>query len=132
MTVGITGEIARYWIETDLASTILTRTRNELAARRATFMEVFKNTKFRCEPGAPYAWLELPEHWSATRFASALLAKRIKVSPGSMFMLDRNTASRHIRVCFGNPQSGWRSRQAFETIRALMNDHDEDDFTPVA
>ena len=131
-TVGITGEIARYWIETDLASTILTRTRNELASRRATFMEVFKNTKFRCEPGAPYAWLELPEHWSATRFASALLAKRIKVSPGSMFMLDRTTASRHIRVCFGNPQSGWRSRKAFETIRTLMSDHDEDDFTPVA
>jgi DNA-binding transcriptional MocR family regulator len=131
-TVGITGEIARYWIETDLATSILNRTRNELASRRATFMEVFKDTKFRCEPGAPYAWLELPEHWSAGRFASSLMAKRIKVSPGTMFNIDRTTPSRHIRVCFGNPQSGWRSRQAFETIRTLMNEPDDDDFTPVA
>ncbi len=131
-TVGITGEIARYWIETDLATSILDRTRNELASRRATFMEVFKDAKFRCEPGAPYAWLELPEHWSAGRFAATLMARRIKVSPGTMFNLDRNAPSRHIRVCFGNPQSGWRSRQAFETIRTLMNDHDDDDFTPVA
>ncbi len=131
-TVGITGEIARYWIETDLATSILTRTRNELASRRATFMEVFKDTKFRCEPGAPYAWLELPESWSAGRFAATLMAKRIKVSPGTLFNLDRNAPSRHIRVCFGNPQSGWRSRQAFETIRTLMNEPDDDDFTPVA
>ena len=131
-TVGITGEIARYWIETDLASSILNRSRNELAARRATFMEVFKDTKFRCEQGAPYAWLELPDHWSSGRFASALLAKRIKVSPGSMFMLDRNSPSKHIRICLGNAHSGFRSRQAFETIRTLMNDHDEDEFTPVA
>ena len=131
-TVGITGEIARYWIETDLATTILNRTRDELAARRATFIEVFKTTKFRCEPGAPYAWLELPEHWSPARFASTLLAKRIKVSPGSIFMLDQNATCQHIRVCFGNPKSGWRSRQAFETIRTLMNEHDEDEFTPVA
>ena len=32
-TVGITGEIARYWIETELADTILNRTRRELASR---------------------------------------------------------------------------------------------------
>jgi DNA-binding transcriptional MocR family regulator len=114
-TVGITGEIARYWIESDLASGILTRTRNELASRRAVFLDVFKDQKLRCEPGAPFAWLQLPE-----------------VSPGSLFHLNRNTQSQHIRICFGNPQSTWQTRSAFETIRKLMNEHDEDEFTPVA
>jgi DNA-binding transcriptional MocR family regulator len=131
-TVGLTGEIARYWIESDMAQGILNRTRDELTSRRASFIEVFKGYNFRCEPGAPFAWLELPEHWAAARFASALLANRIKVSPGSIFQLNPRNQSRHIRVCFGNPQSTWKIRQAFETIRTLMNNHDEDDFTPVA
>jgi DNA-binding transcriptional MocR family regulator len=131
-TVGITGEIARYWIESDLASTILDRTRHEFAARRAIFMEVFKGANFRCEPGAPYAWLELPEHWNAGRFASALLAKRIKVSPGSLFQLNRNILSRHIRLCFGNQQPSWQNRRAYETIKDMMMRTDEDEFTPVA
>jgi DNA-binding transcriptional MocR family regulator len=131
-TVGITGEIARYWIETELAEGILNRTRNELASRRETFISIFKGTSFRCEQGAPYAWLQLPEHWSAARFASTLLAQRIKVSPGSIFHLTPRNTSRHIRICLGSPQSNWNLRKAFETIRALMHEHDEDDFTPVA
>jgi DNA-binding transcriptional MocR family regulator len=131
-TVGITGEIARYWIESDVASSILARTRNELAVRRSVFTEVLKGTNFRCEPGAPYAWLQLPEHWSAARFASTLMSQKIKVSPGSLFQLNPLIASRHIRICFGNPQSSWKTRLAFDAIRALMNNHDEEEFTPMA
>jgi DNA-binding transcriptional MocR family regulator len=131
-TVGLTGEIARYWIESDIAMSILARTRNELASRRSAFMEVFKECEFRCEPGAPFAWLELPQHWASGRFASTLATRRVKVSPSAIFQLGNHPPSRHVRVCFGNPQSGWKTRQAFESIRSLMDEHDEDDFTPVA
>ncbi|NMD08330.1 MAG: PLP-dependent aminotransferase family protein [Phyllobacteriaceae bacterium] len=130
--VGITGEIARFWIETDLASTILTRVRNELAARRNVFLQVFKGTPFRCEPGAPYAWLELPEQWQAGRFVRALAARRVRVTPGSAFLLDGTQASRHVRVCFGGPDSGVQTRKALELMRELMAEEPEDDFTPVA
>ena len=131
-TVGISGEIARYWIDTDIASTILGRTRNELATLRASFIEVFKGCNFRCEPGAPYAWLELPEPWNATRFALALAAKNIKVMPGTAFQLVPHVPSRHVRICFGTSAAGWKVRKAFATIRTLMNEPDEEEFTPVA
>jgi DNA-binding transcriptional MocR family regulator len=131
-TVGITGEIARYWIETDLASQILERTRNELSVRRAIFMEIFKDDVFRCSPGSPYAWLQLPPHWSPTRFAKAMAQQKIKVTPGSFFELVPNTQCQHIRVCFGQPKFAWRMREAFEKIHALMHDQDLEDFTPVA
>ena len=131
-TVGITGEIARYWIETDVADTILNRTRRELATLRASFMEVFKGCNFRCESGAPYAWLELPEQWNASRFVVTLGAENIKVTPGSAFQLIPNLSSRHIRVCFGTSIENFRVRKAFEIIRRLMRDQDEDEFTPVA
>jgi DNA-binding transcriptional MocR family regulator len=131
-TVGITGEIARYWIESDVAETILNRTRRELATLRASFIDVFKNCNFRCEPGAPYAWLELPQHWNPSRFAIALGAQNIKVTPGSAFLLVPNLTPRHIRICFGTSTENFKVRTAFETIRKLMREQDEDEFTPVA
>jgi DNA-binding transcriptional MocR family regulator len=131
-TVGITGEIARYWIETDLADTILNRTRRELGSLRAAFIEVFKGCNFRCEPGAPYAWLELPEHWNVSRFAATLSAANIKVTPGSAFLLVPHLTPRHIRICFGTSIENFKVRKAFEKIRDTMREQDEDEFTPVA
>ncbi len=131
-TVGITGEIARYWIETDMASSILERTRSELAVRRNVFLEVFKGQSFRCAPGAPFAWLQLPPQWQPSRFAQALKQRKIKVTPGQLFELLPGTTSQNIRICFGHPKVGWRLREAFETICDLMQDQDFDDFTPVA
>jgi DNA-binding transcriptional MocR family regulator len=131
-TVGITGEIARYWIETDMASNILERTHSELAARRSLFLEIFKDQTFRCNAGAPYGWLKLPPHWSPSRFAQTLAQRKIKVTPGNLFELDPNVPSQHIRICFGHPKVGWRLREAFEEILNLMQDHEFEDFTPVA
>jgi DNA-binding transcriptional MocR family regulator len=131
-TVGLTGELARYWIETDMASTILERTQTELGSRRATFMDIFKDHKFRCSPGSPYAWLQLPAHWQPSRFAQVMAQRRIKVTPGSFFELDPTVSSQHIRICFGQPKLSWRLRDAFEQIRDVMAEHEFDDFTPVA
>jgi DNA-binding transcriptional MocR family regulator len=131
-TVGITGEIARYWIETELASDILERTRAELSARRNLFLEIFKDQTFRCAPGAPYAWLKLPDHWQPRRFAQALAAQKIKITPGNRFELDAHRPSQHIRICFGHPKLSWHMREAFETIVDMMADGDVDDFMPVA
>jgi DNA-binding transcriptional MocR family regulator len=131
-TVGITGELARYWIETDMASKILERTQTELAARRNVFLEIFKDHTFQCTPAAPYAWLQLPPHWHPQRFAQILAAQKIKVTPGSRFELGGAGKSHHIRICFGHPKIGWRIREAFETIAALLQEADYDDFTPVA
>jgi DNA-binding transcriptional MocR family regulator len=131
-SVGIAGEIARYWIESDLATQILDRTRAELAVRRDIFIEIFKGCNYSCAPGAPYAWLELPGHWTPQRFAQNLAQRNIKVTPGTLFELTPTNKTQHIRICFGQPKTSWRLRQAFETIRDHMNDHEFEDFTPVA
>jgi DNA-binding transcriptional MocR family regulator len=131
-SIGITAEMARYWIETGIAETILIRIRNELAARRALFLETFRNCGLRCQPAAPYAWLELPEWWTAGRFSTVLAARGIKVTPGNAFQLGATTVSHHVRICFGGGGQSFHLRQAFESIRTLMNERDDGDFTPVA
>ncbi len=131
-SVGVTAEVARFWFETGLADGILTRIRNELAVRRDVFLDTFKGTPYRCETGAPYAWLKLPEHWIASRFTAALAARGVKVNPGATFELGASKPDRHVRLCFGTPANVYQMRATFEQIRALMDEHDDDEFTPVA
>ncbi len=129
---GLTAEIARYWIETDIADGLLKRVVTELAARRAIFQEVFKDFTFMCGPGAPFAWLALPPNWSSMRFASAALSRGIKVTPDPTFAFGSRTPDRSIRVCFGKPASHESFRAALDILRILMNEVPDDDFTPVA
>jgi DNA-binding transcriptional MocR family regulator len=131
-TVGITGEIARYWIESGMAQTILERSRSEIESRRNLFMELFKDYTFRCEPGSPYAWLQLPEQWGANRFTQALAARNIRVTPESAFDITGSGKDRYIRVCFGGPRIGWQMRRAFEDMIEVMQGAEQDDYTPVA
>lgn len=132
-TSALTGEVARYWIEGDMASTILARTRAELAKRRQGFLEIFKDCRFSCSPGAPYAWLEVPAPWTGSRLAAAALGQNIKISPGSIFELGtKGKARHHVRICFGGPASFGQCLSAFQDLRDLMRHPPEDDFTPVA
>ncbi len=131
-SVGLTGEIARYWIETGKADEILTRNRNELAVRREGFLETFKGHALRCEQGSPYAWLKLPERWGANRFAALLSSRNVRVTPESAFHLGGSVPGNHIRVCFGDSSPTFVTRRAFETIRDVMAENPEDEFTPVA
>lgn len=132
-TAGLTGEIARYWIESGMADTILERVRQELAGRRTLLMDVLKGHSMRCAPGAPFAWLEVPEQWTPARFAQALGARQVRVTPGAAFDLVTGAApARHVRVCLGHPRSTAQVRQALETIREVARQDDDYDFTPVA
>ena len=131
--VGMMGEVARFWIESDMASTILARTQHELLRRRQGFMEHFKGAKFLCAPGAPYAWLQLPDWWTGKRFAAAALAQGIRITAGPVFELGQSgLATRHVRICFGAPGGLARSLKAFESLKTLMDHPPEDDFMPVA
>jgi DNA-binding transcriptional MocR family regulator len=129
---GLTGEVARHWIETGLADDILTRTCNELAARRDALMHIFKGLDFRCEPGAPYAWLKLPGAWTATAFAGAAAARNVKLTAGPAFALGKTSSNDRVRICFGSPLNAAAAHQAFDIVRSLINERPEEEFTPVA
>ncbi len=132
-SVGMMGEMARHWVASGKADEILLRIRAELSRRRAAFMEVFKGYTVSCAPAAPFAWLELPPEWSGGRFAAALRARRILVTPGTEFDLSSSQkGSQHVRICFGSPQTQWRPLASFEAIRSLMLSGDDESFTPVA
>jgi DNA-binding transcriptional MocR family regulator len=130
--IGLTAEVARYWMETDIADNLMRRIIAELSIRRAIFQDIFKDVAFRCEPGAPYAWLPLPAYWSANRFANELRPKDIKVTPGSAFSLGGRAQDRAIRICFGHVHSRDELRRGFAQIRQLLDEEPKVEFMPVA
>ena len=129
---GLTAEVARYWIETDLADRIISRIHQELAARREIFLDVFSGHDFLCEPGAPHAWLNLPQQWTGTRFASTAMARNIKVSPAASFMFGSRGPDKAVRLCFGQPATADELRRTLFTLRKLMMEQPADEFMPVA
>ena len=130
--VGLTAEMARYWLETDIADGVIRRVISEFKTRRQIFFEVFKGHKFRCEPGAPYAWVSLPSHWKPIRFAVALKQRGVHISPGPSFAIGAKAQEQNIRICFGQPATGEDLRAALIKIRTLMAETHSDDFSPVA
>ncbi len=130
--VGMTAEMARYWLETDIADGVIKRVIDEFRIRRQAFFEVFKGHKFRCEPGAPYAWVSLPQHWKPIRFAVALKQRGVHISPGPSFAIGAKAQEQNIRICFGQPARAADLRAALEKVRTLMAEMHTEDFTPVA
>ncbi len=129
---GLTAEVARYWLETDIAEHLMRRVIGETATRRNIFREVFSQHGFSCEPGASYGWLNLPNHWSPLRFVSAALSHNIKITPGSAFSFGPQAKDHGVRICFGSPATAHDLRGALLKIRNLLGEDPEDDFTPVA
>ena len=130
--VGMTAEMARYWLETDIADSVISRVIAEFKIRRQVFFEVFKGHKFRCEPGSPYAWVSLPQHWRPIRFAVACRQRGVHISPGPSFAIGAKAQEQNIRICFGQPAKAEDLRAALNKVKDLMVETITDDFTPVA
>jgi DNA-binding transcriptional MocR family regulator len=132
-SIGVTGEIARYWIETGRAETILIRIRNELSMRRDVFLDLFEGQSFSCAPYAPFAWVRLPASWSPGQFTAYAAAQGVKVTPGNAFHLENKSSTGHVRICFGQPSDAHSLRRALTVVRELLQQGPEvADITPVA
>ena len=130
--VGLAAEVARHWIEGDGADKIMSAVIAENAARRDIAREVFRGKGFRCGPGAPFIWLQLPDQWQPGDFARAAQDRGVKVSPGSAFAIDRRADDRSVRMCFGGRADRNGLRAAFATVNALLDENPDDRFHHVA
>ena len=132
-SVGMMGEIARYWINSGKADEFLSRGQKVLTQRRAEFLQVFKGFHVKCEMSAPFAWLQLPDEMPAKRLASILRQRHIAITPGTAFDLSaKNLAANHVRICLGCALPNWQPVKTFQEIRAAIEDGETEDFMPVA
>ena len=132
-SVGMTAEMARHWIGSGKADEFLSHVHRDLAQIRAVFLDVFKGFQVRCETGAPFGWLMLPDGLSGKRLATMLRQRRIVLTPGTAFDLSaKNLAANYVRICFSCSTPNWQPLKTFSEIRAVIEAGDDEDFTPVA
>jgi len=131
-STGFAAEIARHWIEGDTADKVLNSIIAENAARREVAREVFRGRDFACNPGAPFMWLKLPDHWQPGDFVRAALDAGVKVSSGSAFAIDRRSDDRAIRICFGGSTDRDELREALYRVNGLVDEEPADHFDHVA
>jgi DNA-binding transcriptional MocR family regulator len=131
-SIGFAAEVARHWIEGDTGDKILNAIIAENAARRDVAREVFRGSDFACNPGAPFMWLKLPDHWQPGDFVRAALDQGVKISSGTAFAIDRRSDDRAVRICFGG--SGGRSelREALNRVNGLLKEEPVEHFNHVA
>lgn len=130
--VGLAAEVARHWIEGDTAERILEAIIAENAARRAIALDIFRDRTILCGPAAPFMWLKLPDHWAPGEFVRAAAARGVKVTSGTAFAMDRRADDRGVRVCFGGRVNRIQLRAALTTLRALLEESNDESYDTVA
>lgn len=130
--VGLAAEVARHWIEGDTADRVLAAIIAENAARRAMALEALKGRDVCCNPGAPFLWLKLPDHWQPGEFARVALERGIRITPGTAFAIDLRADDRGVRICFGGTVTRAQLHAALVKLNVLVDETQEDRFHAVA
>ena len=130
--VGLATEVARHWIEGDAAGRILSGIIAENAARRSLAREVFRNRNVLCNPGAPFLWLKLPDHWEPGDLVRACLDRGVKICSGTAFAVDRRSDDRAVRICFGGAASREELQAALRQVNAVLDEDPAERQHPVA
>ena len=130
--VGLAAEVARHWIESDIADRVLSAIIAENGARRLLALDLLKGREVHCNPNAPFLWLKLPESWTPGDFARALDGRGVHVTPGTAFAIDRRADDQGVRACFGGPVTRDELRQALQAINSLIDEDPSERFNQVA
>ena len=129
--VGLATEVARLWIEGGTADRILAAIISENAVRRELALGILDPRAVRCQPGACFLWLRLPETWTPGDFARELADRGVKVTPGPAFAVGPRADDRCVRVCFGGA-SREAFQQALHMVNGLLDEDPSERFNHVA
>ena len=129
--VSLALEVARRWIESDIAERILGAIRAELLARRKLALEVLAGHSLQCAPGAMYVWLTLPARWRASEFAAAAQTSGLKLTPGTAFAMNPASPDK-VRVCLGPAPSQHSLRAGLERLRKVLEASPAEEFQTMA
>lgn len=131
MATPLVAELATRWVGDGTADELITWQQHALAARQAVVREVLGGLQVTQHPGAPHAWLELPEPWRPEVLAAEARLKHVAVTPADPFATDRPAAPRGIRISVGPPHSLAQLRHGLTTLAELLRQEPEPFYLPI-
>ncbi|MFE2262020.1 aminotransferase-like domain-containing protein [Streptomyces griseosporeus] len=95
-------EAAVRWIGDGTVARLVEAKRADAARRQRIVREELAGFAVRADPGAYFAWWELPAPWRADTFAAAAAAHGIAVTPGTAFAVDPRRTPDAVRLGLAN------------------------------
>lgn len=74
-------------------------------------------------PYSYFAWLPLPDPWSANSFVTEARARGIVITPAEYFVLDECQPANAVRICLGANTSRDSIRHALATLSDILDNH---------
>ncbi|MFI2431418.1 PLP-dependent aminotransferase family protein [Streptomyces sp. NPDC018693] len=113
-------EAAVRWAGDGTVARLVAAKRADAEARQALVREVLDGFRVRTDPGAYFAWWELPPPWRADTFTAAAAAHGIAVTPGTAFTVDPHRTPDAVRLGLGSApveRLGWALRTLADVVR---------------
>ncbi len=114
-------EVARQWIESDIAGRLITARRNELRLRNRIASTVFRERNMRCHPLGLHVWLELPRLLRSEVVAKHALDQGIAVTTAEWFAIGGEKAPEAIRISLGNVPTRPELRRSLARVNRLLD-----------
>jgi DNA-binding transcriptional MocR family regulator len=86
------------WIGDGTVARLVAAKRQDAARRQELVAEQLRGFRVRSDPGAYFAWWELPTPWRADTFTAAAAAHGIAVTPGPAFAVDPGRTPDAVRL----------------------------------
>lgn len=116
MAPPLMAELATLWITDGTADQVLAAKRKEAAARNVLARRILDGFALETRTTGFFAWLRLPEPWTALAFADAALARGVLVAEGGHFAVGHTAPEEGVRLALG----GGRSRRDLEAALRVL------------
>lgn len=120
MTPPLMAEIARRWIEDGTADRTLAAKRIEAASRVELTTNILSGLDITMQKTGYYAWLRLPEPWTAGDFSRVAEKNDILVSTDDIFVVGRRPLPHAVRLALSGAPSIDDLKRGLDSIRAIL------------
>ena len=117
---GLTFEIVARWVESGVAERLVQDLRSEMVSRQRLTAEILGEFDYATHESALHIWLNLSDRWRGGVFAEAAAARKIRIMPGSSFVVGDDAAPRAVRISISRPPDRTSLSRYLHVLRDIL------------
>ena len=121
MTPPLMAEVARRWILDGTADRVRAAKQDEAAKRTALARQALAGFDAAMQETSPYAWLRLPDPWTAGDFARIAEDNDVLLSTDDIFTVGRRPLPHAVRLALSGPDSPDELARGLDVLRTILD-----------
>ena len=117
----VSAEIATQWINSGISERLLKWQNDEIQSRHQIVTQVLKGLDYKYNPCGLFLWLNLPQPWRASDFATEAKDRNVMVLEAERFAVGRGVSPHAVRISLTSSPHGKILRQGLKTIVDMLN-----------